>query len=300
MDLPSAAEARYLSRRNPRYPRLLREIHDPPEGIYHLGPYAYEAPQVALVGTRRATQYGLRVARELAAEFARRGFCVVSGLARGIDTAAHEGALSAGGPTVAVLGTGLDVVYPPENAGLQSQIAESGAVLTEIPEGKPTERWSFPRRNRIISGLSWAVIVVESALDGGAMITARLAGEQGRSLFAVPGRIDQPMSAGCHQLIREGATLLTSADDLAEELSYLPGLKPPPAACAKRAPAAELAPDEKRIRECFRDGAILSADALAAESGLAPAALAAALPLLEMKGILVRRYDGTYEAGASP
>ena len=154
------------------------------------------------------------VAWSLGAELGRLGFCVVSGLARGIDTAAHEGALSVEGKTVGVLGTGPDAVYPPENGVLFRRIKGSGALLSEFPFGRPAIRQSFPMRNRVVSGMSAAVVVVESAVDGGAMITARFAGEQGRNVFAVPGRIDQATSAGCHQLIRDGATLLiTQSND---------------------------------------------------------------------------------------
>jgi DNA processing protein len=287
----------YLALGDPGYPRLLREISDPPAGLYRRGPYGFDRPGIAVVGSRRPTLYGLRVARALADDLARRGFCVISGLARGIDTAAHEGALAAGGPTVAVLGTGLDVVYPPENGDLHRRIGEAGAVLSEFPLGRPPDRRAFPRRNRIVSGLAVAVVVVESAPDGGAMITARMAGEQGRPLFAVPGRIDQPTSAGCHQLIRDGAALLTGAGDILEELSYLEGRLAPaaaaPAARGRRIPA--LPADEARVLACFRGGEILGADALVAPTGLAAGPIAAALLGLELKGLLVRQLDGRYE-----
>jgi DNA processing protein len=283
------------------YPATLRQLPDPPIGLYRLGPYAFDRPGIAIVGTRRATPYGRAVARQLAGEFARGGFCIVSGLAQGIDTAAHEGALEASGRTVAVLGTGLDLFYPPENRALQRQIAETGAVLSELPLGRPASRQSFPRRNRIVAGLADAVIVVESAAAGGAMITARLAGEQGRPLFAVPGRIDQPTSAGCHQLIRDGASLLTRAQDVMEELNYLGGLRPlpiPPK--AGRAPAAprDLTDDEARVLGCLEGGEVLTVDGLAAVTGWPPARVAGALMLLELKGRAAKRLDGAYEASA--
>ncbi len=296
---PDSAGVDYLALGDEGYPALLREIHDPPAGLYRRGPYGFDRPGVAVVGSRRATHYGLRIARDLGADLARRGLCGISGMARGIDTAAHEGALEAGGPTVAVLGTGLDVVYPPENDGLHRRIGQTGAVLSEFPFGRAPDRRSFPMRNRIVSGLSLAVVVVESAADGGAMITARLAGEQGRSLFAVPGRIDQPSSAGCHQLIRDGATLLTEAGDILEELAYLAGRLPPaPAAEPRRAAArtAALAPDEARLWTCFRGGAIIGRDALSEPTGLPAARSAAGLLGLELKGFVARRLDGTYEA----
>ena len=220
--------ADFITTRDAAYPRLLKEINDPPIGLYRRGRYAFGQPCVAIVGSRRTTLYGQATAKKLGAELARLGFCVVSGLARGIDTAAHEGALSVGGKTAAVLGTGPDIVYPPENLELYRRIAESGAILSEFPFGRRADRQSFAMRNRIVAGMSEAVIVVESDVNGGAMITARFAGEQGRLLFAVPGRIDQNTSAGCHQLIRDGATLLTGVDDVLSELSYLDGFRPAP------------------------------------------------------------------------
>jgi len=216
--------------RDPGYPRLLREIHDPPVGLYRKGNYALDGPCVAIVGSRRATAYGQSVARRLGAELGQRGFCVVSGLARGVDTAAHEGALSAGGRTAAVLGTGIDVIHPPENLGLYRRIADTGAVLSEFPFGRSVDKDSFAMRSRVISGVCEAVVVVESDLWGGAMSTAKFAGEQGRLLFAVTGRIDLSTSAGPNQLIRDGATLLTRVEDVLQELQYLGGLRPAPAA----------------------------------------------------------------------
>src|ERR1017187_8746642 len=212
------------------YPRLLKEIHDPPIGLYRKGRYEFGAPCVAIVGSRRTTLYGQATAKRFGAELARLGFSIVSGLARGIDTAAHEGALSVGGKTAAVLGTGIDLIYPPENLELYRRIEAEGVILSEFPFGRRADRQSFAMRNRIIAGVSDAVIVVESDVDGGAMITARFAGEQGRLLYAVPGRIDQNSSAGCHQLIRDGATLLTGVDDILSELNYLDGLRPAPIA----------------------------------------------------------------------
>ena len=296
----AATGADFIVGKDPVYPKLLREIHDPPIGLYRLGTHDFAAPGIAIVGSRRTTLYGQATARRFAGELARLGFCVVSGLARGIDTAAHEGALEAGGRTAAVLGCGADIIYPPENLGLLRRITEGGAVLSEFPFGRRADRQSFAMRNRIVSGMCQATIVIESDVDGGAMITARFAGEQGRMLFAVPGRIDQPTSAGCHQLIRDGATLMTGVDDLLNELSYLDGFRPAPVSAKPAEVAAgrpsNLKPDEERVLACLGGGAILAPDAVGAQSGLGPAEVSAALMMLEIRRLVVKRTDGRYEA----
>ncbi len=295
----AAAGADFLTGADSAYPRLLREIHDPPIGLYRLGTYDLASPCVAIVGSRRTTLYGQTLARRFAGELVRLGFCVVSGLARGIDTAAHEGALEAGGRTAAVLGCGADIIYPPENLTLFRRIAQSGAVLSEFPFGRRADRQSFAMRNRIVSGMSQATIVVESDVDGGAMITARFAGEQGRLLLAVPGRVDQATSAGCHQLIRDGATLMTSVDDLLNELSYLEGFRPAPVAAKPAEVAAgrpaNLRPQEERVLAAFSGGAILGPDAVGSLAGLGPAEVSAALMMLELRRLVVKRADGSYE-----
>jgi DNA processing protein len=294
----AASGADCITAKDAAYPKLLGEIHDPPAVLYRKGSFGFERPCIAVVGSRRPTFYGVGVARRLASELAGLGFCVVSGLARGIDTAAHEGALEAGAPTAAVLGTGIDIVYPPENLELFRRIGAQGAVLSEFPLGRRADRSSFAMRNRIVSGMSVAVVVVESAVDGGAMITARFAGEHGRLLFAVPGRIDQSTSGGCHQLIRDGATLLTGVDDILSELSYLGGLRPGPIAEKPGTPAAEkgLTGNEKIVFARFADGSILAPDAVAAATGLGAAEVGAALMVLELKSLVGKRLDGTYEA----
>ncbi len=294
----AAAGAGFVTARNDDYPRLLRQIHDPPIGLYRRGNYGFTHPCIAIVGSRRATLYGQTVAKKLGGELAERGFCVVSGLARGIDTAAHEGALAAGGRTAAVLGTGIDIVYPPENLDLYRRIAGAGAVLSEFPFGRRADRQSFAMRNRIVSGISEAVVVVESDVDGGAMITARFAGEHGRLIFAVPGRIDQPSSRGCHQLIRDGATLLTGVDDILSELNYLDGLRPAPVPAGKAdvATMGGLSEAEQRVLECFRGGSILNIDALVGLTQMPAHELGATLMLLELKRLVVKRVDGAFEA----
>jgi DNA processing protein len=293
--------ADFITTRDTGYPKMLKEIHDPPIGLYRRGRYEFGAPCVAIVGSRRTTLYGQATAKKFGAELARLGFCVVSGLARGIDTAAHEGALSVGGKTAAVLGTGIDLIYPPENLELYRRIETGGgAILSEFPFGRRADRQSFAMRNRIVAGMSDAIIVVESDVDGGAMITARFAGEQGRLIFAVPGRIDQNTSAGCHQLIRDGATLVSSIDDVLSELNYLDGLRPQPVAekpadVAAGRPA-NLTADEAKVFECFRGGAILPSDALSAQTGLSVPQLSATLMMLELKRLIAKRADGAFEA----
>ena len=294
------SHADFITTRDASYPKLLKEIHDPPIGLYRKGRYDFTHPCIGIVGSRRTTLYGQGIAKKFGAELARLGFCVVSGLARGIDTAAHDGALSVGGKTAAVLGTGIDIIYPPENLELYRRIEADGAILSEFPFGRRADRQSFAMRNRIVAGMCEAIIVVESDVDGGAMITARFAGEHGRLIFAVPGRIDQNTSAGCHQLIRDGATLMTSIDDLLGELNYLDGMRPQPiqekpADVAAGRPA-NLNLEETQVFECFRGGAILAPDAIASQTGLAAGQLSATLMMLELKRLIAKRADGAFEA----
>ena len=295
------AEATFITTRDVGYPKLLKEINDPPIGLYRKGRYLFDQPCIAVVGSRRTTLYGQSVAKKLGAQLAQLGFCVVSGLARGIDTAAHEGALSVGGKTAAVLGCGIDIVYPPENLDLYRRIVETGAVLSEFPFGRKADKQSFPMRNRVVSGISEGVVVVESDVQGGAMITARFAGEQGRLIFAVPGRIDQATSHGCHQLIRDGATLLSSVDDILNELSYLDGLRPRAITTAGESSVLEqlltqLSETERKVAAALSGGGLLGVDALTAATGLSSPEVSAALMGLELKKLVSKRADGTFEA----
>jgi len=293
-----ASGIRFLAQTDEAFPPMLRETYDPPIGLYWKGGYNVDRPCVAIVGTRRATLYGQSVARKFAAELSRLGFCIVSGMARGTDTAAHEGALEAGGKTVAVLGCGLDIVYPPENLELYKRIAVEGAVASEFPFGRRADRQTFPMRNRVVAGMCEAVIVVESDVAGGSMITARFAGEQGRQIMAVPGRIDQAGSAGCHQLIRDGATMVTSVDDVLEELRYarptqteaelnLDTESPPP---------AELSALEREVLDCFTGGELCPPDQISQQTNRAPAEVSATLMGLELKRLVAKRADGRFEA----
>jgi len=223
-------------------PSLLRLIPDPPETLWGVGQVP-DRPGVAIVGTRRCTSYGRRVARWLGEAVARAGWPVISGLARGVDAAAHQAVVQTSGVGVAVLGSGADTVYPPENGQLASDlVATGGAVISEYQPGTPPAPFRFPARNRLISGLSSAVVVVEAGLTGGALITARLALEQGKEVLAVPGDIDRPTSAGCNLLIRDGAHPVLGAEDLINCLEFILG--PAPAAPAPRTIASGDTVDE--------------------------------------------------------
>lgn len=213
------------------YPSILKEIYDPPLCLYVRGNMDALNDEVlqqalAIVGTRHLSSYGQTTAERLAGAAARAGLTIVSGLARGVDTAAHRATLTSRGRTIAVLGGGLAQIYPPENVDLARAICDNGAVISEQPMGFRTDRRSLPMRNRIISGLCFGTLVVEAAAKSGALITAQQALEQGRQVFAVPGRIDTPQAKGCHNLIRDGAKLVDSIDDILDELSFLPGFAP--------------------------------------------------------------------------
>ena len=209
------------------YPALLRQIYDPPLVLYVRGTLRPEdAYAIAMVGTRQSTLYGRQTAERLARQLAASGVTVVSGGARGIDSAAHEGALQSGGRTIAVLGTGLDIVYPAENVKLYQRIAEQGAVITQFPFGRKGDKQSFPIRNRIVAGMTQGTVVVEANRASGALITANFAAEYGRTVYAVPGRVDSPRSAGCHDLIKDGAQLCESAEDVLAEFSHLQAIEP--------------------------------------------------------------------------
>lgn len=272
------------------YPSLLRNIPDPPPVLYVLGALpGDDLPLVGVVGSRAATPYGLGVAGDIGAEACRVGFGVVSGLARGIDTEAHRGALDAGGVTLAVLACGLDSVYPPDNTALARAIARRGAVVSEFPIGAGPERYRFPRRNRIISGLCRALVVVEAGEASGALITASFALDQGREVFAVPGPIGSDRSSGCHRLIADGARIFRDLGDLAAMIA--PTLdRPVPPPCRSEAPAAPLSDEERRVIALFH-GLPLSMDDIIRRASLPPAAAAATVLGLELKGAL-RNYPG--------
>jgi len=274
---------------DPRYPVPLKNIHDPPNVLYVLGsPEALDCRAIAMVGSRAATHYGRSVAGRLAEGLAKQGFTIISGMALGIDTESHKGALAAGGRTIAVLGCGLDVIYPPSNHLLYKQITESGAVVSEYPLGTEPDNFRFPARNRIISGLSLGVVVVEATKRSGSLITANHALEQGREIFAVPGRIDSVKSTGSHALLQEGAKLVLNINDITEELA--PALQIQPG--ADRSPAAEnpsavegLSPEEAKIYG-FLDVYPNSIDEIVRSSGFTAQKVNELLLMLELKGVI--------------
>jgi len=228
---------------HPSYPEGLADLEKPPT-MFVLGETS-TAPAVAVVGTRKCTRYGLTLADAFGRALARAGWTTVSGLARGIDAAAHRGTLSEGGEAVAVLGSGIDVIYPYENADLYRRIvAGRGAIMSEYPPGTPPDRWRFPARNRLIAAIASGVVVVEAGETGGALITARLAAEMGRPVFAVPGDVDRPASMGCNRLIRDGAHPVLGVDDLIAELSLVLGAPTPRPGVGADLPLTGLAIDQ--------------------------------------------------------
>jgi DNA processing protein len=280
------------------YPRPLRQIHDPPGVLFRRGgSHAQDELAVAIVGTRHATRYGLAQAERLAASLARTGFTVVSGLARGIDAAAHRGALAAGGRTIAVLASGLLEIYPPEHDKLAAEVAESGFLLSEAPPRMVPIAGAFPQRNRVISGLSLGTIVVEAPVRSGALITARHAYEQGREVFAVPGPVDSRMSRGCHALIKDGAKLVESVDDVLAELGPLAENIERDDGTILHQPA-ELALNEVEQRVLAAiDFGPTSVDAIAAASQIPIHRVLSTVSVLEMRR-LIRRTSGTQVARA--
>lgn len=278
---------------DPDYPPALLETSDPPLLLYALGQRAVLAHRhkLALVGSRNPTPQGAENARQFAHALAERGLCVVSGLALGVDGAAHEGALQAGGPTIAVVGTGLDRVYPKRHLNLAHRIAEQGLLLSEYPLGTPPLAPNFPKRNRIIAGLSQGTLVVEAAVQSGSLITAHLAVEMGREVFAIPGSIHSPQARGCHALIRQGAKLVESAQDILEDLRLAPA-SPTPSADS-RDDGAELDGDTPVLHALGHDPTSL--DALQARTGLDTATLQAELLNLELEGVVRRLPGGLFQ-----
>jgi DNA processing protein len=281
LSLIEKAGARVLTHADREYPDLLKEIHDPPIVLYVLGRLEERDQRngIGIVGTRRASHYAAESAKKLGYQLSYSGLTIYSGLARGIDTAAHQAALAANGRTVAVLGSGLSHIYPDENIPLAEKIASgNGAVISEFPMAITPTRQTFPKRNRIISGCSFGLLVVEAGLNSGALISAREAGEQGRSLYAVPGRIDQPGTLGSNRLIQQGAKLVVDAGDI---LADLPMLFAAPPELSKSRPRVELSGEDRLVYEAIGDDPT-PVDTIITKSGLPAATVSSRLLSLEL------------------
>ena len=280
---------RILTLADPDYPRTLLDTADPPTLLFAKGRVELLArPALAIVGARSATPQGSANAEAFAAALAGAGLTVISGLALGIDAAAHRGAIDQQGGTIAVIGTGADRIYPARNQQLARRIAEQGLILSEFPLGTAARRHHFPMRNRLISGLARGVLVVEAAIGSGSLITARLAGEQGREVFAIPGSIHSPLSKGCHRLIRDGAKLVEGADDVLEELGWGRGAAPAPAAAPKASDA------ESRLLATMGHDPV-DGDTLLQRSGLTTEVLSAMLLTMELDGRVARLPGGRFQ-----
>lgn len=284
-----------LHRDDDTYPALLKEIHRPSPVLYVRGnPHTLSLPQVAVVGARRASRAGLDNARDFSADLAASGFVITSGLALGVDAAAHSGALKGGGKTIAVLGTGVDRIYPVRNAVLAEQIlANEGAIVSEMPLGTAPEAGNFPRRNRIISGLSLGTLLVEAAVRSGSLITARLALEQNREVFAIPGSIHNPLARGCHHMIKHGAHLVETSRDIAEQLGgLLSGMASQPGLFDDDgSEVSQLTAEQRQIVSAL-GGDPRNIEQLARDTGRDAGALMAALIELELLGLLEQQPGG--------
>ena len=293
LELCRQNDIQIITRSDANYPKPLAEIYDPPNLLFCRGELLdIDQVAIAIVGTRHASNYGRAIATRLATGLAMAGFTIVSGLARGIDAAAHRAALAAGGRTVAVLGGGLLKMYPPEHAQLAKEIEKSGAVLSESLPMQPPKSGSFPRRNRIVTGLCLGVIVVEAGERSGALISARMAMEQGREVFAVPGRVDSRMSRGCHRLISDGAKLVESIDDVLEELGPLANpARIDPETSIRHPAEMKLSDQETNVLRAIGTEKT-EFDAVVVVTGLPPARVLATISVLEVRR-LVRRVTGT-------
>ena len=285
------------------YPQKLLEISNPPAVLYAIGNLHWlNHPAIAMVGSRSATPQGEKNAEEFAKSLCEQGLCVVSGMALGIDGAAHRGALKANGATIAVVGTGLDIVYPARHRDLAHNIAERGLILSEFPLGTPSKAQNFPRRNRLISGLSLGCLVVEANIDSGSLITARLSAEQGREVFAIPGSIHSPVTKGCHQLIKQGAKLVESVQDILEEVNWvnivnnlasknsLPSISP-------NGLTADLSPNSPQTNTVLDLMGFdpINFEQLRSLSGLTTEALSSMLMLLELENKIKSLAGGHYQ-----
>jgi DNA processing protein len=277
------------------YPKQLLEISNPPAVLYAIGHLRWlNHPAIAMVGSRSATPQGEKNAEDFAESLCNQGLCVVSGMALGIDGAAHRGSLKANGATIAVVGTGLDIVYPARHRDLAHKIAERGLIISEFPLGTPSKAQNFPRRNRVISGLSLGCLVVEANIDSGSLITARLATEQGREVFAIPGSIHSPVTKGCHQLIKQGAKLVENTQDILEELkNMLTSVSP--SGLMDDLIFQSAAPSEANTVLDFMGFDPINFESLLALSGLTTEVLSSMLMVLELENKITTLTGGKYQ-----
>jgi DNA processing protein len=277
------------------YPKQLLEISNPPAVLYAIGNLHWlNHPSLAMVGSRSATPQGEKNAEDFAESLCNEGLCVVSGMALGIDGAAHRGALKANGATIAVVGTGLDIVYPARHRDLAHKIAERGLIISEFPLGTPSKAQNFPRRNRVISGLSLGCLVVEANIDSGSLITARLATEQGRDVFAIPGSIHSPVTKGCHQLIKQGAKLVETTQDILEELKNVLPNDSPNGLTDNLNSAITIGSEPNTLLTCMGFDPI-NFETLRALSGLTTEALSSMLMVLELESKITTLAGGKYQ-----
>jgi len=292
------SDTQYISSGDPAYPALLSHISDPPEGLWFRGEFpSDDMPKAAIIGSRACSEYGISVATLLARDLAKQGVAVISGMARGIDAAAHKAAIEAGGKTIAVLGSGVDVCYPPEHDQLMEQIINNGVIISEYPPGTKPERYFFPQRNRIISGLSNCIVVVEAAEKSGTSVTVGQALEQGRDVFAVPGSIYSRLSKGTNELIKMGAIPATCADDILRELKsrswHKTNCEAEVSDEAENIIAKNIAPEEKLVYDCVGlEGAHV--DEIIGKSGLPAATVQYLLVKLEIAGYVKRLAGGRF------
>jgi len=310
LDWLDEADHHLLTWDDERFPPLLKDIPSPPAALWLAGdPDVLWQPQLAVIGSRNPTVGGLDNARSFAGELARQGLTITSGMASGIDSAAHEAALDAGGRTVAVLGTGIDIVYPASGRALAQRIREQGALVSEFPPGTPPKRSHFPSRNRLISGLSLGVLVIEAGLRSGTLITARMAANQGRDVFALPGSIHNPLAKGCHRLIRDGARLVESVAEILQEVAPLAGRLASQVQSELAAggagqeataldldgcdPQFALDSEYRQLWSCLGHDPV-PVDALIEQSGLTARAVSAMLLMLELRGMVEAHPGGAY------
>jgi len=299
LELLDKNEIKIITYQDELYPAKLMNIYDRPPFLYVRGNLNKDDINIAVVGSRLASTYGKYTTEKISRELALKGLTIVSGMARGIDSTAHRGALTAHGRTIAVLGSGLDVIYPPENKKLFAEIIENGAVISEFPLGTPPRSANFPTRNRIISGMSYGVVIVEAGEKSGSLITARLALEQGREVFAVPGSIDSAGSRGTNKLIKQGAKLIENTDDILEEIfpqfERTIVLKPSPVSNSEviEAKSSEILSDvDQKIVDLVSGGRV-HIDDLISSTGLSSASILSSLTTLELKEI-IKQYPGKF------